>query len=121
MGNRLLVCFGILTVAMPALADSAPDQPGRDLAASYCGACHRVSSEQESKPKFVVETDVGLQEFEVPSFRQIAIRPGRDADYLRTFIQAPHYPMREQLFIPGELEQIVSYILSLKAADAGQW
>jgi hypothetical protein len=80
-----------------------------------------VSSEQEAKPKFIVDTGAGLQEFDVPSFRQIAIRPGRDAAYLRTFIQAPHYPMREQLFIPEELDQIVSYILSLKATDAGQW
>ena len=51
----------------------------------------------------------------------MAARPGRDADYLLTFIRAPHYPMREQLFIPEELEQIVTYILSLKADDEGEW
>jgi cytochrome c2 len=121
MRTILQACFGMLVVAMPAQADPASDKTGRDLATSYCGACHRVSSEQEPKPKFIVDTEVGLQEFSVPSFRQIALRPGRDADYLRTFIQAPHYPMREQLFIPKELDQIVSYILSLKAADAGHW
>ena len=55
-----------------------------------------------------------MQDFEVPSFREVANRSGRNAEYLRKFIQAPHYPMREQLFIPEELDQIVTYILSLK-------
>ena len=121
MRSILTVCLGMLVLAMPARADSPSEVAGRELAANYCGACHRVSPEQDPKPKFIVDTDVGLQEFDVPSFRQIALRPGRDADYLRTFVQAPHYPMREQLFIPAELDQIVSYILSLKAADAGHW
>jgi hypothetical protein len=121
MRTALKVALGTLVIAMPAQADPMTDDAGLELAASYCGACHRVSPEQQPKPKFIVETEDGFQEFDVPSFRQIALRPGRDADYLRTFIQAPHYPMREQLFIPEELDQIISYILSLKANDAGQW
>jgi hypothetical protein len=58
----------------------------------------------------IVETGVGTEEYEAPSFRQIAARPGRDANYLRTFIRAPHYPMREQMFIPKELEEIVNAV-----------
>jgi hypothetical protein len=69
----------------------------------------------------IVDTGVGSEDYEAPSFRQVAVRPGRDADYLRTFIQAPHYPMREQMFIPEELEQIVIYILSLKGAANAEW
>jgi hypothetical protein len=68
-----------------------------------------------------VSTGVATEEYEAPSFRQIAARPGRDADYLQTFIQAPHYPMREQMFVQDELQQIVLYILSLKGVDNSEW
>jgi hypothetical protein len=107
-----------MALAEPAWADGLP---GQALAQEYCSACHRVSAEQAPPPKVTINTGVGSEEYEAPSFRQIAGRPGRDATYLRTFIQAPHYPMREQMFIPGELEQIVTYILSLKAAGGAEW
>ena len=113
--------LGMLMSATPAQADASPEDAGRALALDYCSACHRVSSEQVPPPKVTVDTGSGSQEYEAPSFRQVATRPGRDANYLRAFIQAPHYPMPEQLFIPEELEQIVNYILSLKAADGGEW
>jgi mono/diheme cytochrome c family protein len=110
---------------IPAMALSeaawADGPPGQALAQGYCSACHRVSVEQARSPRVTVSTGVGTEEYEPPSFRQIAARPGRDAAYLRTFIQAPHYPMREQVFIPDELEQIVAYILSLKGSAAAEW
>jgi cytochrome c len=114
------ICLGLL-VSATARADGSPAEAGQALAQDYCSACHRVSAEQAPPPKVTVDTGSGPEEYEAPSFRQVAARPGRDADYLRTFIQAPHYPMREQLFIPEELEQIVTYILSLKAAGGTEW
>ena len=115
------ICFAVLVSAtVAARADGSPEEAGHALAQDYCSACHRVSAEQAPPPKVTVDTGSGSEEYEAPSFRQVAARPGRDAAYLRAFIQAPHYPMREQLFIPKELEQIVTYILSLKA-DEGDW
>jgi mono/diheme cytochrome c family protein len=115
------ICFAVLSSATAAVrADGSPDKAGKALAQDYCSACHRVSAEQAPPSKVTVDTGSGSEEYEAPSFRQVAAKPGRDADYLRTVIQAPHYPMREQLFIPEELEQIVTYILSLKA-DEGDW
>lgn len=116
-----LICLSLL-VSATARADGSPEEAGRALARDYCSACHRVSAEQAPPPKVTVDTGSGSsEEYEAPSFRQVAAKPGRDADYLRTFIQAPHYPMREQLFIPEELEQIVTYIFSLKAASGTEW
>jgi mono/diheme cytochrome c family protein len=119
---RLTPIWACLIPAMalsePAWADGLP---GQTLAQDYCSACHRVSAEQAPPPKVTVNTGVGSEEYEAPSFRQIAARPGRDAAYLRTFIKAPHYPMREQRFIPDELEQIVTYILSLKGTASAEW
>lgn len=116
-------CLGLLAAALtaPARADGSSEDAGKVLAHAYCSACHRVSAEQTPPPKVVVNTGAGSEEYEAPSFRQVAARPGRNADYLRFFIQAPHYPMREQLFIPEELEQIVTYILSLKADGGAEW
>jgi hypothetical protein len=94
---------------------------GQALAQDYCSACHRVSAQQAPPPKVTVNTGAASEEYEAPSFRQIAVRPGRNATYLRTFIQAPHYPMREQMFIPEELERIVDYILSLKDTTGPEW
>jgi mono/diheme cytochrome c family protein len=113
----------ICLVATMALTEQAraDDLPGEALAQAYCSACHRVSAEQAPPPKVTVNTGVGSEEYEAPSFHQIVARPGRDSAYLRTFIQAPHYPMREQVFISDELEQIVAYILSLKGSASAEW
>ncbi|HXV25167.1 MAG TPA: cytochrome c [Alphaproteobacteria bacterium] len=116
-----LTCLCVLLSATAVQADASKQDEGRALAMDYCGACHRVSPEQAPPPKVSIDSGSGLQEYEAPSFRQIALRPGRNADYLRTVIQAPHYPMREQLFIPEELEEIIAYILSLKATGEDEW
>ena len=120
---RWMLSWSILGVlaTMPSQAGAtSPEDTGRTLAVDYCSACHRVSPEQAPRPKLTVDTGSGMQEFEVPSFWQIANRPDRNSEYLHKVIQAPHYPMREQLFIPDELDQLVAYIMSLKGAK-NQW
>ena len=97
--------------AAPAAADGTPD--GQELAKQYCSACHRVAADQPPPPAVLVDTGSGPEEFQAPSFRIIATRAERTADELRGKIQAPHYPMREQKFLPEELEAIIAYILSL--------
>ena len=105
---------------LPALADgnSAPD--GSMLATEDCSACHRVTAEQPQPPPVVMQESTSQEAIQAPSFHQIARRPGRSADYLRAFIQAPHYPMPEQQFIPEELDAIIAYITSLKTSG-GDW
>jgi len=103
----------LLLAAAPAAADGLTAEEGKGLAQQYCIACHRVTAEQVPPPNVLVDTGAGPEEYEAPSFRRIATRAERTADELRQKIQAPHYPMREQKFLPEELEAIIAYILSL--------
>jgi mono/diheme cytochrome c family protein len=89
---------------------------GRSLAQQYCSACHQVTKEQALPPNVVVDTGTGPEEFEAPSFAAIA-RKDRGEAALRDRILHPYYPMREQQFVPEELDAIVAYILALRATD----
>jgi len=91
---------------------------GKTLAQQYCAACHRVTREQAQPPDVAVDTGTGTETYQAPSFARIAARPDRSEAYLRARITNPHYPMREQEFIPEELDAIVAYILSLRAGGA---
>jgi mono/diheme cytochrome c family protein len=93
---------------------------GLALATEDCAACHRVQESQPPPPAVTSNETASEEKIPAPSFREIARRDGRDADYLRAFIQEPHYPMPEQQFIPEELEAIVGYIVSLKNSS-GSW
>jgi mono/diheme cytochrome c family protein len=102
------------------LADSGVVADGLALATEDCAACHRVQESQLQPPAVAIDETTSQENVLAPSFREIAGRDGRDATYLRAFIQAPHYPMPEQRFIPEELNAIVGYIVSLKDSG-GNW
>jgi mono/diheme cytochrome c family protein len=93
---------------------------GLALATEDCAACHRVQESQPQPPAVVINETTSQEKILAPSFREIARRGGRDAAYLRSFVQQPHYPMPEQQFIPEELNAIVGYIVSLKDSG-GSW
>lgn len=98
----------------PALAQ----ETGQQLSADYCGACHRVTADQAMPPPVAIGEDESADAVQAPSFRQVAAAPSKDRDYLRAYIEKPHYPMPEQLCIPGELDAIIDYILSLRDLPA---
>jgi mono/diheme cytochrome c family protein len=93
-------------------------ETGQQLASDYCGACHRVTSEQAMPPPVAIGEDESADTVQAPSFRQVAADSSKDRDYLRVYVEKPHYPMPEQLFIPGELDAIIGYILSLRDTPA---
>lgn len=118
---RALAAAALLTASASgsAMADgSAAD--GAALAAEYCSACHRTRADQPPPPPVMMEESTSQEAVQAPSFREIAGGPGRDAIYLRAIIEAPHAPMREQQFIPAELDAIIAYLLSLKD-EPGTW
>ncbi len=104
--------------AEAAVAAGLTAADGKSLARQYCSACHRVAEDQAQPPDVVVDTGTGPETFQAPSFARIAARPDRTEAQLRARITNPHYPMREQQFIPEELDAIVAYILSLRAPGA---
>ena len=101
------------------LADSGVVADGLALATEDCAACHRVQESQPQPPAVAINETTSQEKVLAPSFREVARRDGRDAAYLRSFIQQPHYPMPEQQFIPEELNAIVGYIVSLKDSGGG--
>jgi mono/diheme cytochrome c family protein len=116
-------CLGFLVLAAalglrspPGLAAQLTADDGKSLAQQYCSACHQVTKEQALPPNVVVDTGTGSEEFEPPSFAAIA-RKDRSEAALRDRILHPYYPMREQQFVPEELDAIIAYILALRAAD----
>src|SRR5215813_3481056 len=116
---RTVLAIAILSAGAPAAqAGGLTAADGKALAQQYCSACHRVAQEQAQPPDVVVDTGSGPETYQAPSFAQIATRPDRTEAELRRLIQNPHYPMREQQFIPEELEAIIAYIRSLRAPGA---
>ncbi len=115
----LLVAAALATANVgAAAAGGLTAADGKSLAQQYCTACHRVTQEQAQPPDVVVDTGSGPETFQAPSFGRIAARADRTEAQLRERILNPHYPMREQQFIPEELDAIVAYILSLRAPGA---
>lgn len=119
-GLAMAAAILIGLTASPALADGDAANDGLGLAAEYCSACHRVKPEQPQPPPVTINESTSQEAIPAPNFREIAQRPGRDAEYLRSLIQAPHFPMPEQQFIPEELDAIIVYITSLKDSP-GSW
>jgi mono/diheme cytochrome c family protein len=113
-GFGLLLLATVLGLGAPARAA----EDGKSLAQQYCSACHQVTKEQALPPNVVVDTGTGPEEFEAPSFAAIARKDRGEAD-LRERILHPYYPMREQQFVPEELDAIVAYILAVRGA--GGW
>src|SRR5262245_24844344 len=118
---RILLTVALLTGAGSAQAENLTAADGKALAQEYCSACHRVTPEQAQPPDVAVDTGSGTETYPAPSFARIA-RTDRTEVQLRDRITNPHYPMREQQFIPEELDAIVAYILSLRAPGAAaEW
>lgn len=84
---------------------------GRTLAIRSCSACHQVT--QRQSPSSPVLNPDTLEHVAAPSFIEIARKYGKDTSALRAFIRTPAHPMREQQFLPHDLDAIVVYIRSL--------
>lgn len=100
--------FSLATASGASLGN--PVDTGRSLAAEGCGGCHQVSPQQKRPPP-VSEGEEGAWT-EAPTFQQIANRC-LSADELKARIVNPHYPMREQLLMPVDVDNLAAYIRSL--------
>ena len=118
MRSRLVLAAALIAGGMgAAFADTLTVEDGRWLAQEYCAACHRTAEDQPQPPAVAFDTGSGIEEVAAPSFARIAARVDRGEAELRRLILVPHYPMREQQFLPDELDAILAYILSLRATE----
>jgi len=100
--------LGILNAHGTLLATPADD--GRTLAIEACSACHQVIPQQK-RPGPVSEGEEGART-EAPTFFEIANRCPSAAE-LKSRIANPHYPMREQLLMPIDVDDLAIYIQTL--------
>jgi mono/diheme cytochrome c family protein len=77
---------------------------GRAIARQACVACHAVEAGKSSPQR----TAVG------PAFRNIANTPGMTATALRVFLTTSHPKMPNLILTPAEMDDVVTYILSLR-------
>jgi mono/diheme cytochrome c family protein len=109
---RRLIFAGLfgaaLMVATDATAQQGPDgnpAEGKRLALELCAGCHVVAEDQE-RPAIDV----------VPAFAAIAERPDTTAFRIRVFLQdTPHPVMPNFVFADNEVDDLIAYILSLRA------
>lgn len=93
----------VLTIALTGVETAKADQSrGRVLAEQRCSQCHGVKRGGKS-PNVAA-----------PSFTDVADEPSLTEYTLRVFLRTPHPTMPNLIIKPDEMDDIVSYIVSLK-------
>lgn len=102
---HLAIASALLMLSTAAQAQSLPGDvsSGRDLARRICSDCHVVAPDQ-ARPM------IGG----APAFQAVARAPATTALSLRVFLQSPHRNMPNLILKPTEIDDLVSYILSLR-------
>ena len=101
--NRCAVAIIIIYSALSAAADAQAAAPrGENLAQSWCSQCHAVKPDQSSPNPAA------------PRFPDVAAEPSMTEYALRAFLKTPHPTMPNIMMKSDDMDDIVSYILSLK-------
>jgi mono/diheme cytochrome c family protein len=91
-----------LAAAFPTTAARAGDAvAGQEIARTWCAACHVVDDAQQSGNAAV------------PTFAEIAGRPGFDEKTLGEFLADPHPKMPDMSLTRGEIDNLGAYFASL--------
>ena len=112
-GSRACVQAMILTLmgdARTVVAQGLPGDParGRDIAHEWCTECHEVAPNVRDPSV----TDA-------PPFQAVADDPAVTETALRAFLQTPHTRMPDIRPTPQQTDDLIAYILSLKAPRSG--
>jgi mono/diheme cytochrome c family protein len=111
----LITLILLVGLASPAQAETPGDQiaAGRKFAGRVCGACHVVEQQRDELP---VLAPPG------PSFAVLAQRPQLTEASLREFLGSNHRAMGPHEAMPNprladyQIDEIVAFMMSLKAA-----
>ncbi len=103
----MAVLLAVSIVPSPALSQQVGDvEQGRLYARAHCGECHGVERQEED---FSPNADA-------PDFSVVANTPGMTERALAVWLQTSH-PTMPNLIIPEEArDDVIAYIMSLKAA-----
>jgi mono/diheme cytochrome c family protein len=109
----LVVVAGFTSITRAEAADSDQVAAGRDFAGRLCGVCHVVTQQRDELP---VLSPPG------PSFAVLAQRPQLTEARLREFLRSnhaglgPHEAMPNPRLVDYQIDEIVAFMMSLKAA-----
>ncbi len=105
-----LACAGlaalafVLAGAAAATAQEAGDaRAGRAVAIALCLPCHAIDGASRDPARVP------------PDFGAVANMPSQTALSLRVFLQTPHGAMPRYQLSPTETDDVIAYVLSLKA------
>jgi mono/diheme cytochrome c family protein len=98
---QIAVSLSVPTLCMPSRAADATN--GKRLAEQWCASCHLVSASQTRARA------------DVPTFQEIAGRPGFNAARLAFFLLDPHPKMPNMSLTRNEAADLAAYIESLNA------
>jgi mono/diheme cytochrome c family protein len=100
------IVFPVLLLASVAAttAQTQDLQEGAKSANEVCGRCHAVRAGQASSPNG-----------RAPTFTELANTPGMTAAALNVALTTPHAGMPMFVLTPEQRQDIIAYILSLKA------
>jgi mono/diheme cytochrome c family protein len=73
---------------------------GRGVVEKWCSLCHDVGGNRARAT--------------APAFAEIVRKPGRDAAYLRDFIDDDHFPMTMHRLFEQERNDVLAYLVSLR-------
>lgn len=104
----LIVPLLMISRQVHAQTTSGDPAAGLQLALRNCAQCHVVAGRQAGP------VPVG-----VPTFADVARMPSTTALSLRAFLQTPHPPMPDLALSRREIEDVSTYILSLRGTRAG--
>jgi mono/diheme cytochrome c family protein len=100
--NPIFVLLAVCIVAAVSTDASADPMAGERLAERWCAECHGISADRLSPNPAA------------PTFPKLAAEPSITEPSLRALLRSPHETMPHIIFKDDELEEITSYILSLK-------
>lgn len=96
----MMVCTALLAACKTTAAPEATAR-GEATVQQWCSLCHDARGTSRAPE-------------DAPTFEQIAHRPGRDARYLRRFLDQDHFPMSTYRLFDAEKDDVVAFIISLR-------
>lgn len=85
----------------PSMARAGDAKIGEILATHWCGNCHQVGSRMPAQDA-------------VPPLREVASRPYATGPWLTGWLTDPHPPMPKLDLTRQEIDDLVSYLLTLR-------
>ena len=81
-------------------------EQGHELARVWCTQCHLIDPE-----------GAGFAQSGAPTFSEVAAKPDQTREKIKLWLVDPHPPMPNLNLSRDEIENLTSYILSLKAEN----